>query len=155
MTASTYHISRATLSDLPALVGLLADLFQIESDFRPDAARQEAGLRMLLSRAGDAAVFVARDGRGVAQGMVTVQLVVSTAEGARSAWIEDVVVRDSMRGRGMGRSLISDALAWATAAGATRAQLLVDTGNLPATAFYDRLGWKTTCLAARRIDLRR
>ena len=39
-------------------------------------------------------------------------------------------------------------------AGATRAQLLMDTENAPAEAFYAQLGWQKTGLAARRIPLK-
>jgi len=150
---SRFHIDRALERDVPRLTGLLADLFSIERDFAPDAARQEAGLRLLLAQPERAAVFVARDPSGEAVAMATAQLVVSTAEGGFSAWVEDVVVAEGHRGHGLGRALLSQVLSWARERGATRAQLLVDTGNGPALAFYEALGWHATGLGARRIQL--
>jgi GNAT superfamily N-acetyltransferase len=83
-------------------------------------------------------------------GMATAQLVVSTAEGAPSAWIEDVVVADWARRRGVGRRLVHAALAWARERGATRCQLLADRENTAALAFYARLGWRSTRLVCLR-----
>lgn len=85
--------------------------------------------------------------------MVTVQLVISTAEGAASAWIEDVVVLEPYRMAGVGRALLGEALKWARDKGATRAQLVVDLDNVPALKFYEALAWKPTRLGVRRISL--
>jgi len=86
--------------------------------------------------------------------MVTAQLVISTAEGAYSAWIEDMVVTSSYRGSGIGRSLLEHVTAWAKSKGASRAQLLVDLDNQPAIDYYRHLSWQATRLAARRLMLR-
>jgi GNAT superfamily N-acetyltransferase len=142
-------IRDATPGDLDALVGLLGVLFSIEADFRPDARRQGDGLSLLLGDPGRAAVLVAeRDGAVV--GMVTAQLVVSTAEGGLSAWVEDMVVHASERRRGTGRALLTAVGAWAEERGARRLQLLADRENAPALAFYDRLGWSGTQLVCLR-----
>jgi GNAT superfamily N-acetyltransferase len=85
--------------------------------------------------------------------MVSAQLVISTAEGAPSTWVEDMVVRDGWRGQGIGRALLDGLMSWAKSKGATRAQLLVDLDNEPALGYYQHLGWQTTRLGARRIAL--
>ena len=148
------RVERATHADIDPMSALLAQLFTIEVDFEPDRERQIAGLKLLLGRE-DAAVLVARSAKDEVVGLVAAQLVVSTAEGALSVWIEDVVVDAAMRGHGAGRALLEAALEWAREAGATRAMLLIDTDNTPAEAFYARLGWQKTQLAARRLSLRR
>jgi len=149
-------IRPARITDLPALVDLLCQLFSIESDFavRPD--RHARGLRLLLGlvRRGRAYVAVAERQKQVV-GMATVQTVVSTAEGARSGWIEDVVVHRDLRGTGIGTLLMADLAHWARANGLARLQLLADRRNRPARAFYDRLAFKTTnmiCLRAPYPD---
>lgn len=148
------RITRAKRRDLPDLIGLLDSLFSIEQDFQPAAARQQRGLELLLRTPRRALLLVARDGGGRAVGFASAQLVISTAEGALSAWVEDVIVAGDHRGQGLGRALIQRLLAWARQQGATRAQLLVDMDNLPALSFYDRLGWQPTRLGARRILLK-
>ncbi len=95
------------------------------------------------------AVLVA-DRAGEVVGMVTAQLVVSTAEGAPSAWIEDLVVDAAERGRGTGGALLRAVEGWARARGATRLQLLADRENARALAFYARMGWAGTRLVGLR-----
>jgi GNAT superfamily N-acetyltransferase len=142
-------IRDATTADLDALVRLLAALFSIEADFRPDAARQRRGLALMLERSDQRCVLVAERG-GAVVAMVTVQLVVSTAEGGPAALVEDMVVDATERGRGLGRRLLEAAEAWAAAHGATRLQLLADRENAPALRFYERRGWRPTQLVCWR-----
>lgn len=147
-------LAPASEADIPELIDLLGVLFSIEQDFRPDPDKQRRGLAALLaSPAGHIAIARGPDARAV--GMATAQLVISTAEGAPSAWVEDVVVRADWRGQGLGRALLDAVLDWARAQGAVRAQLLADLDNAPALAFYDRVGWQPTRLGARRMMLDR
>lgn len=146
-------IEGANPADLPGLVLLLQALFAIEQDFQPAPEKQLRGLETLLSHPQTAHVAVARSPQGRVIGMATVQLVISTAEGAPSAWIEDVVVDASYRGQGLGADLLGAVLAWARTQGATRAQLLADLDNIPALGFYAHQGWQGTRLGAWRIAL--
>ena len=149
----TITIDNATPSDIPVLVELLAELFSIEADFKPDTERQVLGLSLLLSNAEQAVIKVARDTAKdcAVVGMVSAQLVISTAQGTPSAWLEDMVVSHEYRSAGIGRQLLDAVQEWAKARGATRAQLLVDTENLPAIGYYQHLGWESTQLQARRL----
>jgi len=135
-------IRPARISDLADLVDLLCQLFTIETDFIIDPSRHARGLRLLMrhARRGTAAVLVAQVGEDVV-GMVTVQTVISTAEGARSGWIEDLVVRDGWRRSGIGSLLMDEVEHWARDAGVTRLQLLADNRNKPALDFYNRRGF--------------
>jgi GNAT superfamily N-acetyltransferase len=147
------RIERAHDADVPALIDLLAELFAIESDFSADPAKQRRGLALLLSQPDSrAVVMVARSADRVV-GMASAQLVISTAEGAASVWIEDVVVQRNLRGQGIARLLLRELLAWARRQGATRAQLLADDSNQPALDFYRHIGWKPTQLSAWRCSL--
>ena len=139
------------MEDLERLVGLLDLLFTIEADFRPDPARQQQGLALLLDDE-RARVLVAERADGVV-GMCTGQLVVSTAEGGPALLVEDVVVDANHRGRGVGRALLAALADWASSRGVRRLQLLADGTNGPALAFYDRLGWRATALVCRRLTL--
>lgn len=140
----------AKQSDIADLVNLLSVLFNIEEDFKPDASKQTAGLVLLLnSQAGS--IQVARNAAGKVIGMVTAQLVISTAQGAASAWVEDMVIDVNYRRLGIGKTLLQNTLAWAKQNGATRAQLLVDTANADAINYYQQLDWESTQLQARRV----
>ncbi|ABS27228.1 GNAT family N-acetyltransferase [Anaeromyxobacter sp. Fw109-5] len=142
-------IRSATPADLERLVRLLEILFSIEADFRPDPERQRRGLALMLAEPERRVVLVAQREDEVV-GMVTAQLVVSTAEGGPSALVEDMVVESAERGRGLGRRLLLAVEAWAAARGATRLQLLADRENAPALGFYGRAGWRSTRLVCLR-----
>jgi GNAT superfamily N-acetyltransferase len=131
------------------MVALLGELFSLEADFRPDPARQRRGLALLLEDRLRRAAIVAEAGDQVV-GMVTGQLVVSTAEGAASVLVEDMVVMEGRRGAGIGRRLLDAIEGWAAARGATRLQLLADRENHPSLRFYEARGWRPTRLVCLR-----
>ncbi len=154
--SSGVRIRNATVRDIGALTELLAELFRLEPDFPVRPEVQACGLRLLLVAAHKrgACVKVAEErvsGRVV--GMATVQTVVSTAEGALSGWVEDVVVTAEWRGRGIGRRLLDALAAWAVRHGVTRLQLLADYDNHGALEFYIRHGWTRTRMTPLRVHL--
>ncbi|MEQ1599476.1 MAG: GNAT family N-acetyltransferase [Methylotenera sp.] len=140
----------ANNADIAELVKLLAILFSIEKDFNADLTKQQKGLELLLKNSATATIQVARNTKGRAIGMATAQLVISTAQGAASAWIEDMVIDAAYRKHGIGKKLLQNTLEWAKTKGATRVQLLVDTGNTEALGYYQHLHWEATQLQARR-----
>lgn len=131
------------------MVELLRSLFAIEADFAFDVDKQTRGLVMLLERGRDARVLVAEQG-GQVVGMCTLQCLVSTAEGGETGLVEDMVVAEAWRGRGIGRSLLISMEQWARERGLTRLQLLADRHNRPALGFYEALDWSQTRLLALR-----
>ncbi len=145
--------NEATMLDMPELIKLLSVLFSIEKDFNPDSTKQQKGLALLIQNNANGTIQVARDTSGKVIGMVSAQLVISTAQGAASAWIEDMVVDANYREQGVGKQLLKHVLAWAKAKGATRAQLLVDMTNTDAIDYYKHLNWESTQLQARRVFL--
>ena len=133
---------------LESLVALLETLFAIEADFTFDGGKQRTGIARLLDD-GKSCVLVAEH-EGEVVGMVTVQTVISTAEGGAVGWVEDLVVKEEFRGCGIGRRLLEYLERWAADAGLARLQLLADRNNAPALGFYERLGWAGTGLIALR-----
>lgn len=144
-------VRTARPQDLEQLVQLLRLLFTIEEDFSFNAGKQRQGLALLLHD-DRSCVLVAEEG-GEVVGMSTGQRVISTAEGGPAVLVEDVVVDPGHRGQGIGRALMEALATWAREQGATRMQLLADTNNAPALAFYDRQGWQTTALICLRRHL--
>lgn len=150
---SNISIENAGILDIPALVSLLAILFRIEADFQADVAKQTKGLTLLINASENGVIKVAKNQEGQIIGMVSAQLVISTAQGSSSAWVEDMVIEDAYRDKGVGKALLEAALIWAKSKGATRAQLLVDTENTAALGYYAHLGWESTQLQARKVFL--
>jgi ribosomal protein S18 acetylase RimI-like enzyme len=148
-----FVIENASNQDIPALINLLGILFGIEADFQADAEKQKEGLSQLINHPENGVIKLAKNEKRQVIGMVSAQLVISTAQGSPSAWIEDMVIEEAYRGEGVGKALLDEALIWSKNKGATRAQLLVDTENTPALGYYAHLGWEITQLQAHKIFL--
>jgi GNAT superfamily N-acetyltransferase len=154
MDAQALTIRPAEREDLDAMVSLLQALFAIEQDFTPDPDRQRRGLLLFLDGCGKhrSILVGAMEDRVIA--MATVQILVSTAEGGPVGLVEDVIVREDCRGRGVGRRLMTALRSWAAQRGLTRLQLLMDQHNQPALDFYRKVGWHNTGLVClRRADM--
>lgn len=142
----------ASAADLPAMADLLDTLFTLEADFRPERDKQLRGLRMVMETPALGRLFVLRlDGNVI--GMANALITVSTAQGTRVVLLEDVIVRDSHRGDGLGRKLVEHVCAWAKSEGMTRVTLLADKDNAAALAFYERLGFEPSSMVVRRRTL--
>ncbi|HTS87283.1 MAG TPA: GNAT family N-acetyltransferase [Gemmatimonadales bacterium] len=144
-------ISRTTDEDVEACVELLSILFAQEAEFEADPARHRAGLRALLARPDTALLYCAREGRTII-GMVSLLLTVSTALGEPVAWLEDLVVAPTARGRGVGTALLEFAIAEARRRGLKRVTLLTDPHNRGAQELYQRFGFtRSEMVVYRRL----
>lgn len=85
-------------------------------------------------------VFVGRDDQGVIAGTLT--LVVFRIPTGIRAWIEDVVVDESLRGRGAGDALTRAALDKAAHSGARTVDLTSRPSREAANRLYQRLGFE-------------
>jgi ribosomal protein S18 acetylase RimI-like enzyme len=85
-------------------------------------------------------LLVARDEHGTIVGSLT--LVLFRAPTGPRAWIEDVVVDETTRGKGIGAALVRDALARATGAGARTVDLTSRPSREAANRLYIRLGFE-------------
>ena len=145
-------IRPAEFEDIEALIALLDQLFSIEDDFVFDEVKQRKGLELMLTSGSGRCILVAEHQASVV-GMVTVQTLVSTAEGGFVGLLEDLVVRHDCRRQGIGQKLLAAIEAWAERQGLTRLQLLADRNNQPALNFYDNVGWSKTSLIGLRRSL--
>ncbi|MFP4581567.1 MAG: GNAT family N-acetyltransferase [Candidatus Sumerlaeia bacterium] len=142
-------IRKAEVRDLEAMASLLELLFSIEEDFTPRRQLQLQGLEMMLRDDARSCIMLAEVNSRVV-GMGTIQLLISTAEGGVSGMIEDMIIQEEYRGRGLGRRIIAALEEWLVAKGGTRLQLLADKNNSLALDFYKRLGWRNTRLICLR-----
>jgi len=143
-------IRNAQPDDLGAMTALLKELFSIEADFAVDEQRQRRGLALMLDGCQKHRCVKVAQMDGQVVGMVTAQMLVSTAEGGMVALIEDMVVDTRFRGCGIGRFLMASIEAWAHEHGVSRLQLLADRTNFPALDFYHKVGWIPTRLICLR-----
>lgn len=146
------RIRQAAIADVPQLCELLLLLFAQEADFKPDAGRQSRGIQLILERPEVGRIYCATGGKSII-GMVNTLFTVSTAEGGRAAWLEDMVVHPDWRGKGIGEQLLQAAIGQAREAGCTRITLLTDSTNSPAIRFYGKAGFISSRMIPMRLHL--
>ena len=134
------RIRPAKKSDIAGMSLLLTQLFSIESDFTPDEKKQAQGLSLLLDARGAHILVAEEESRVIA--MATVQILVSTAEGGHVGLIEDVVVDEAYRSRGIGRKMMEFAMAICRQQGCYKLVLSSNLQRERAHAFYENLGFK-------------
>jgi len=139
-------------ADLPQLVELLGLLFDKEAEFRPDAAKQTVALKLILSDPERGRIYVARDGRRTVA-MASLLFTVSTAEGGKAAWFEDLVVHPDYRQQGTGQKMLAYVISQAKAEGVLRITLLTDMQNERAQALYRRAGFVGSPMRPMRLKL--
>jgi len=143
----------ATSADLPELVQLLGILFDQEAEFTPNAAKQEAALKMILGDPRLGRIYVARDGKKVVA-MSSLLFTVSTAEGGKAALFEDLVVRPEYRNQGIGAQLLEYVIGQAREQGVLRLTLLTDMQNEQAQVLYRKLGFVGSPMKPMRLKIK-
>lgn len=139
MPAEPDAIRPATLDDLPALVDL-QDAFYRESEFALDRPRAAEAFRQLVSDASLGRVWVATDA-GAPVGYIVLTLGYSLEYGGRDAFVDDLFIRESHRGRGLGRRALAALLDAARALGVRAVHLEVARDNVAAKALYATFGF--------------
>ena len=134
------------------LVSAMARLIpQLSSSSPPP----DAGALASIVDSGASILLVAEDptveGESAILGSMT--LVVFRIPTGLRAWIEDVVVDGSARGKGVGEALNRAAIDWARAAGATTVDLTSRPLREAANRLYRRLGFEQRATNVYRLDL--
>lgn len=148
------RVREARSTDIGAMVELLGYLFKQERDFFPAAAKQRRALEILMAQPAMGRLFVLTRGLKIL-GMVSLLFTISTAEGGKAAWLEDLVVRPDQRDRGLGTRLLRAAVDWARKEGLTRITLLTDADNARARRLYLRQGFAASAMQPLRLHLAR
>jgi len=147
------HYGAATAKDLPQMVDLLAVLFTDEAEFQPNADKQRRALEAILGNPTIGTLYVAREGKRVVA-MASLLYTISTAEGGKAAWFEDLVVHPDERKRGIGEALLKHVVTQARAGGITRITLLTDMQNERAQAMYRRAGFVGSPMRPMRLKIK-
>jgi ribosomal protein S18 acetylase RimI-like enzyme len=96
-------------------------------------------------------LLVARDDNGAVVGSLT--LVMFRILTGLGVWIEDVVVDEAARGRGIGEALLREAVELAARAGASRVNLTSTPDRVTANRLYQRLGFEPRTTNVYRLEL--
>jgi ribosomal protein S18 acetylase RimI-like enzyme len=146
------QVRSARREDLPALTGLLGQLFEQEAEFHPDPETNLRGLAMILAAPEQGSIVVVeRD--GMIRGMIVTLYTISTALGAKVGLLEDVVIDKACRGESLGKKLLAFALETARAHGCQRMTLLTDPENLKAHKLYRDFGFTRSAMVPFRLAM--
>ena len=135
----SYTIREATAQDMPQVLDLIQELADFEKEPEAvevtveDLTREGFGTHPLFH------CFVAETAdRGIV-GIALVYFRFSTWKG-RTVHLEDLIVRESMRGTGIGMALYTQVMQYAKEQGVRRVEWNVLDWNTPAVKFYERSG---------------
>lgn len=146
-------IRPARPGDGPLVLAFVRELAAYEKLADEVRATAEDFERALFDPQPVAEVIFAVDDEDGEVGMALFYPAMSTFDGTPRLYLEDLVVRESARGRGHGRALLAALAALAVARGWRRMEWVVLDWNQPAIDFYERIGarrdvtWQRTVLA--------
>lgn len=135
----TISIRPATPADLPLIAALIRELADYEK-LAHEVRFDEAVLAAKLFGARPYAEVVIGELSGIPQGFALFFHNFSTFEGRPGIYLEDLFVRPSARGSGLGKALLSHLAALAVERDCARLEWSVLDWNAPAIGFYQALG---------------
>jgi len=140
------QICEASKEDIPYLIPLLKSLFQIEKDFTFNEKKHQIGLELLIDNS-NSYIFIVKDSKKLIA-MITLQTLISTVTGTKVALLEDFVVDENYKNKGVGTLLMNYLKEFAKNNDYKRVQLVCDESNTPAKRFYNNKGFSKSNLAA-------
>jgi GNAT superfamily N-acetyltransferase len=144
------EIRRATASDVPSIVEMLADDPLGARRERPGDPAYASAFKVIDSDPHQLLV-VAADGDDVVGTLQLTFIPGLSRVGATRALIEAVRVRSDQRGGGLGGQLARWAIETARERGAAVVQLTTDASRKDAHRFYERLGFEATHVGMKLI----
>ena len=128
----------ARIEDLDILVSLHTKLLMMEGDFIYDKVAISNGMKMLLVN--ENSFILVLETKGEIVGMCTLQFVVSTVEGGMIAVLEDVIIDEKYRRKGLGKKFFRYIEDFCKLKNIRRIQLLTQYENKNSIMFYKSLG---------------
>ena len=134
------HVRPAAPGDVPVVLALVRELAAYERE--PDAVEATEAMlaAALFGPAPTASCHVAVDADDEVVGFALWYVTFSTWRGVPGLWLEDLFVRPSARGTGLGRALLQTLAQVCVDRGYARFEWWVLDWNAPAIGFYRSLG---------------
>jgi GNAT superfamily N-acetyltransferase len=130
----------ASPADLAIAARLLGEFRDWFGKSGHDDAAFEASVRR-IAETGDGEYLIADDDQGEPVGVAQLRFRWSIWTSAPDCWLEDLFVRESARGSGLGRALVEAAIARARERGCKRIELDTTDENEAALALYESCGF--------------
>lgn len=133
-----FHIRKAIEQDIPAILRLINELAVFEKEPEAVVITEETLLKYGFSDEAFFYCYVA-EFRNEVVGMALFYPRFSTWKG-KSIHLEDLIVNQSMRGKGIGRALLDKVVDFAKEQHLLRVEWVVLDWNTPAVEFYKKYG---------------
>ena len=134
-------IREATEQDLPAIKGLMAELIEAASDTGDyDVNTALENCRVLLKNADSHTLVAEADGDVI--GVVNLDIRRTILHSGLSGLIDEIVVAEGYRGKGVGRKLIDAAVEKCKLSGCCEIEVSTEFTNTKARSFYKSCGFE-------------
>ncbi len=150
--SSIARIEPATMEDLPKLIDLVVELFEMEEDFIPNRVLQDKGLRLILEQPSRGRIFVVRTDHEIL-GMVNCLFTISTAMGGFVILLEDLIIHPEFRRQGYGTQLIEYCVDFARRKDFKRLTLLTDKVSEQSQKFFEKVGFEHSSMIPMRLRI--
>jgi GNAT superfamily N-acetyltransferase len=134
------QLERAMLADVEAIHRLLRSQFD-----EHEMAVSEAALTLAISRAVEderLGIFVVARNNGEIIGVAAVSFAWTLEHGGRTAWLDELYVRQEHRARGVGTALLREVVTQVRSLGCAALDLEVDRDHRQAERLYEREGFQ-------------
>jgi GNAT superfamily N-acetyltransferase len=134
----SFVITSATPADTVAVEDLMTQLAEFSSGAPDDGVATRFAY---LLNSPSHAVFVARDSQAATIGLLVASQRMTLWHAGPCALIEELVVDQEWRGKGVGKTLIRAAMDWAINLGCNELEISTDCENVQAQALYRKMGF--------------
>ncbi|MHB8884161.1 MAG: GNAT family N-acetyltransferase [Methylovirgula sp.] len=141
MTDAAITLRPAVPSDAPLIFALIGELAAYER-LSQEIAADEGMIAAALFADAPRAFCTIAEYDGAVAGFVLWFYTFSTFRGRHGIWIEDLYVREPLRGRGIGRALLMSVARRCREEKLGRLEWAVLNWNAPAIGFYEKVGAK-------------
>ena len=139
--------------DLPALLALIADYQRFYDNPAPDDDHNAAFFGRFVAPSERGMLLAAYDDDGAAAGYTCLYWTYSSISASDVVLLNDLYVRPSSRGAGVGEALIAAARAVAVERGCSHLRWATTLDNRRAQRLYERVGAERVALFEYEIDL--
>jgi ribosomal protein S18 acetylase RimI-like enzyme len=144
------EIRIACPEDIEYLVDLLNELFSLDLEFEPNKELQRKGLLTIIENPELGSILVKCFDHKII-GMVSVLYSISTALGGKAGVLEDMIINEKYRAKGIGSELLESAIRFAKENNCLRLTLLTDFNNETAIEFYKKFGFYKSQMIPMRL----
>lgn len=152
MSEHSIKIETASIEDLPQILELVMELFEMQGEFPSNETLQEQALRLIVESPNRGRIFVMRNEHCII-GIVTLLFTISTAVGGMVILLEDFIVHPGHRGQGYGQKMLDHVSTFAKEKNFKQVTLLTDKFSIATQEFFKKQGFNHSNMIPMRMKV--